>query len=289
MSKGEEFASRFKNILLTGPSGSGKTTLAQAIAYKLQRKCVIVHAPTLLGHYRDQAAENILKLFKELDEAGEKPVLIIDEINALTDDHTSEHSDTKHTAMQLWTQLDKYKHDKDFLFIGTTNITKKMPHQLQSRFEGKTFLIDNPSLESRRRALDFCIQALNVQKDSTCTDEYLNELAKKTHNFSMRAMEALIDTSLLLFSVNSPNASAEKISKEYLEQAYLELAQEKEKFWDFTEQTTDEERRHRENLDQHEKHFKASQEFQLKIAEWNMLYQALMKPFEQSSKATWKD
>ena len=75
MLKGEEYANRFKNILLTGPSGAGKSTLAQAIAYKLQRKCIVIHAPSLLGHYRDQAAENIRQLFKEIAEDEDKPAL----------------------------------------------------------------------------------------------------------------------------------------------------------------------------------------------------------------------
>ena len=166
----EEFALRFKNILLTGPAGSGKSTLAEAIAYKLGRKYIIIHAPDLLAHYMDQAAENLREVFQQIAQDEEKPILIINEINALTDGYTSEHADTKHTAMQLWTLLDKHKNDKDFLLIATTNVTKKMPHQLQSRFEGKTFLIDNPSLESRRRAIDFCLKRLKLEKDATCTD-----------------------------------------------------------------------------------------------------------------------
>jgi SpoVK/Ycf46/Vps4 family AAA+-type ATPase len=266
--KKKAWATHCKNILLTGPSGSGKTTLAQAMAHKLNRKCLLVHGPTLLGHYKDQAAENIRALFQELETYSEKPILVIDEVNALTDDHTSEHSDTKHTAMQFWTLLDKYKNDKDFFFIGTTNVTKKMPHQLQSRFKGKTFLIDQPSCEARKRSIKFYMQKFGSEVDATCNDQYLTELAKKTTNFSQRDIETLIELAHLLYDNENTHAST-KISKKYLEQAYLRIIDEDEKFWDFTTQTTDEERRHKETLAQSEKQFKESQETQIKIAEMN--------------------
>ncbi len=104
----------YRELLLTGPSGSGKSTLARAIAYKLGKKVIVVTGPSLLGHFRDQAAEKVAKMFKDWKNNPDKPVVVIDEINALPDDHTSEHSDTKHTAMQLWTLIDEYSQDKDF-------------------------------------------------------------------------------------------------------------------------------------------------------------------------------
>ena len=272
----------YKNILLTGPSGSGKSTLAQAIAYKLQRKCIVIHAPSLLGHFRDQAAENILKLFKEIDADPDEPVLVIDEINAFTDDHTSEHSDTKHTAMQLWTLIDKYSKDKGFLLIGTTNVSKKMPHQLQSRFEGKIFLIDNPSLEVRVRMLQFTFARLKIDLDPSCTASYLEELAQKIIGFSRRGIEAIINRALLISSMENFHETELLISKDNLEEAYNDLVHEREQFWDFREQTTDEERRHRENLEQNASHFAENQELQIKLAELSMLYQSFIKPLERN-------
>lgn len=274
----EEFAMRFKNILLTGQAGSGKSTLAEAIAYILGREYIVIHAPDLLGHYRDQAAENLRKVFQQIAQDKEKPILIINEINALTDGYTSEHGDTQHTAMQLWTLLDKYKNDKDFLLIATTNVTKKMPHQLQSRFEGKTFSIDNPSFESRRRAIEFYLKRLKLERDTTCTDSYLNELAAKTNDFSRRSIEALVDYSLLLYAVKNPNVP-KRISKEYLDASYAELIRQKQEFWDFSEHITDEERRHRENLAQAAKHAEESKDLQIKLAEWHLIYRARLQEY----------
>lgn len=287
--KNPEDATHYRELLLSGPSGSGKSTLARAIAYKLGRKVIVVTGPSLLGHFRDQAAEKVAKMFKEWSENIDKPVVIIDEINALTDDHTSEHSDAKHTAMQLWTLIDEYSKDQDFLLIGTTNITKKMPHQLQSRFLGKTFYIKNPSKEALLRAFIFRIQQLQLVQDESCSNEYLNELATRTTDYSRRDIQALIERALLWQYIKNTDAPR-ILNKECLEQAYADLNQEKEMLWDFTEQTTDEERRHRENLAQNAKQFAESQEMQLKLAEWGMLYQALIKPIENpgNSGLTWE-
>lgn len=276
----EEFASHYRNILLTGPSGSGKSTLAEAIAYKLQRKCIVIDAPSLLGRYRDQAAENILKLFKQIAADPDKPVLVINEINAFTDDHTSEHSDTKHTAMQLWTLVDKHSKDPDFLLIGTTNITKKMPHQLQSRFEGKTYLIENSFVDAKLRAIRFYMKRFNI--DSSCTDDFLKIFVEKLDGFSTRGLEALVNRAHLCSIMQNNSSNKTTISKENFEQAYQELTQERSQFWDFSDQTTDEERRHRENLTQNDRHFVESQDVQIRLAEWNMIYQSLIKPIEKN-------
>ncbi len=282
-----EVGSKFKAILLTGPSGSGKTVLAQSVAYRLGRSCEIVHAPSLLGHFRDQAAEKVKDLFRRLRKDPRKPALVLDEINALTDDHTSEHSDTKHTAMQLWTCIDKYKNKKNFLLIGTTNITKKMPHQLQSRFEGKTFIINNPEVNARKQALYLRLKEIKI--DESCNEKYLAELAQKMADFSQREIEALVDDAAVLAGMDTTDLSKRIVSKKHLEQAYEELISQKDKLWDFKEQTTEEERRHRENREMNERHFKESQEFQLIIAEWHMIYNAIIKDKEIQSRIPLKN
>lgn len=278
MLQGTETAAKFKTLLLAGPSGSGKTTLAQAIAHKLGRSCEVVHAPTLLGHFRDQAAEEVKYLFKRIAKDPKKPVLVLDEMNALTDDHTSEHSDTKHTAMQLWTRLDKYTKKKNFLLIGTTNVTQKMPHQLQTRFQGKTFVIDHPSHESCKEALQLHLKTTPI--DESCNETYLNELSKKMTDFSQRAIEVLTDNAVILAGIDSSDLSKRVLSKKHLEQAYKDLVSENDKLWDFKEHTTNDERRHRENKALSEKHFKEGQENQIRIAEWTMIFQAIMRDRE---------
>ena len=275
MIKGKEYTKRYRAILLAGPTGTGKSTLARAIAYKLGLECDIINAPSLLGHYRDLAAERVREMFDRFREDMQKKVRILEEINALTDDHNSEHSDTKHTAMQLWTLLDEFKDDKNFFMIATANITKKMPHQLQSRFKGRTFFIDNLTEASCRQALECCIKKLGVARDETCTDVYLSELAKKTTNFSPRDIETLIDTAVILFSAENRNIPVEKLSKACLEKAYEEIVEENKKFWDFTAYATEEERRHRETLAQNKTQFEENKEVQIRLAELNLYWQGI--------------
>jgi SpoVK/Ycf46/Vps4 family AAA+-type ATPase len=172
-------------------------------------------------------------------------VLILEEINELTDGHTSEHSDTKYTAMQLWTLLDSYCKDKNFLLIGTTSETKKMSPQLQSRFKGRTFVMDSLSSEARKRTIEFVFKKIGIEKDETCDEAYLIDLAQKIAHFSQRDIEALIQTSLLLSVTHNSQALTRVATKECLELAYAQIVQENEKLWDFSEHTTDEERRHR--------------------------------------------
>ncbi len=273
IARNEQGSEEFKQILLAGPSGSGKSTLAEAIAYKLKRKCLLVDGPSLLSHYRDQAVENLNDLFEELEKYNEKPVLIINEVNVLTDNHTSEHSDTKDTAAQLWCKLDKLKNSNDFLFIGTTNITKKMPHQLQSRFRGSTFIIDMPDAKSRRSLLKRHLQKVGLEMDSSFTEEYFDELVQKTASFSHRDLESLIK---IAFSFISPNDERKTISRYLFDQAYDEYKNQTENLWDFTDPATDDERRHRENLDQQKKFYEDNKELQLKTTELNLLFQALL-------------
>jgi SpoVK/Ycf46/Vps4 family AAA+-type ATPase len=253
-----EWAMKINNILLTGP---GKTTLALAMAHKLNGKYLLVHASTLLGRYKNQTAENVKALFDQLNECKEKLVLVIDEINVLTDDHTSEHSDAKNTAAQLWTLLDTYKNNKDFFIIATTNVTNKMPHQLQTRFEGKVFSIDNPSFEARKQLIKFHIQKSGSIIDPSCDDQYLEELAKKTEAFSLRTIEALISGAHLLYVTDNPGVPL-RLSKRYLEQAYSRIVEDRKKHWNFNTQTTEEERRHKEILAQNERHAKEHKDMQ---------------------------
>lgn len=70
---------------------------------------------------------------------------------------------------------------------------------------------------------------------------------------------------------------------------FLEISKQREEIWDFNEQTTDEERRHRENLAQNAKHARESKELQIQIAEWNLIYQAQMKEFDRSATVHWRD
>ena len=278
MARGKGYCKKYTTILLAGPTGSGKTTLARAIAYRLNREVLVVNAPALLGRFRNQSAENIKKLFQDLENANPQPILVIDEINSLTDDYISEHSDTKQTAMQLWTLLDTFAKREGFLLIGTTNITKKMPHQLQSRFKGRTFRVENPASELRLKTLHYYLQQLNIPTDKSCTEEYLQELSKKTENCSQRDLEELIDRAILLYSHYHAEVHDPVVTREFLEKALLDLQEENSVLWDFSEHATAEQKRHVESIELSKKQFDETQKLQSRLAKLNLIYQAQMAP-----------
>lgn len=276
MAKGKEYTKRYRVIVLVGPSGSGKTLLGEAIIYKLNKKCLVVNGPDFLAHFRDQAAEKVREVFKIIREFIQKPILFINEINALTDDHTSEHSDTNHTAMQLWTSLDDLQHDEDFLLIATTNITNKMPQQLQSRLRKSTFYIDKPSLEARVQTFKFYIRNFNLFVDESVSDIYLQELVQKTENFSHRDIEALLEIAQSSFACDSHDDETKKMTQDHFEKAYKEMMQDENQLWDFSKHMTAEERRHRESMQQNKQQYEDNKELQMKLNDFNALFHALM-------------
>jgi len=269
--RGREYAQRYTYIMLTGPTGSGKSTLARAIFFTMGMKADIIDGPSQLGRYRDQAAENVRKAFQEAGNA-----IVFEEMNLLADNYNSEHTDALHTAAQIWTTLDRREKEKEFFLIATGNRSKGMPHQLQKRFKGRTFFIDNPPESLRLRSLEFCMRHQGASRDETCTDAYLQELAKKATNFAQQDIRKLVDTALLLFYESNRNATKATLSKAYLEKAYEELQKEDEIFWDFSEHVTDEERRHREIMAQNKAHYEDNKETQLKSAELSLTHQAYM-------------
>ena len=147
-----------------------------------------------------------------------------------------------------------------------------MPHQLQSRFRGSTFVIDVPSAEIRKRRIKVYLLHIGIVADSSFTDAYFDELVEKTVNFSHRDLESLVK---IAFSFCSPNET-KIISQSVFNQAYEEYKNQTLNLWDFSDPATDDERRHRENIELAKTHYKDNKELQIKLAEFNALFQALL-------------
>lgn len=277
--------SAYRYFMLAGPSSTGKTTLAKAIAFGLGRKYMFVGAPSLQGHHRNQTTENVHTLFEQVNSHTEHPVLIIDEFNALTDSYNQEHTDTADTAKGLWILLDQQKNNDNFLMIATTNETKKMPLQLQKRFLNKIIEIGNLDVAARKRMLQSCLQRLkNIVIAADCNDAYFNDLAQRMNNFDRRTIEAVINKAMLKVRTQ-PN---KQLTSTILDEAYAYTLQHVQKFCDFSEHLTDDERRHKEALQQNKEHFEKnekthkeqfeiSKQLQIKSALFGVTCQARMK------------
>jgi SpoVK/Ycf46/Vps4 family AAA+-type ATPase len=249
----------YRYFMLTGPSGTGKSILAKAIAHELGKKYLFVEAPSLQGHFLNETTENVYKLFKQVNQHPEHPVLILDEFNALTDTYNQENRDTADTAKGLWTLLDKQKKNDNFLMIATTNETKKMPHQLQTRFFNKIIEVEKPDIVARKRMLQFCLREhTDITIADECNDAYFNELAQRLNDCCRRTIDALINDAVLR-AEKEPN---KKLTRQHLNAAYDYTLRHKEKFCDPNEHLTIDERTLRQNKEQ----FEANQQLQMKTA-----------------------
>ncbi len=138
IAKNEEGSEEFKQILLTGNSESNQIALAQAIAYILKKKYLIIDAITFS---KLDAIDKLKELFEEIDKHEEKPLLIIRKLELLSSGNFSENSNARYVGTYLADKFDQFKNSEDFLFVGTTTATKKLPRELQSRFRGSTFIV----------------------------------------------------------------------------------------------------------------------------------------------------
>ncbi len=117
-------------LLLLGEPGVGKTTLAKAIAYATGRAYYFVNASDLLNCYQNSGRENIKQIIDDIlprypHNSSGKCVIIIGELDELTESYFNPRDPNTGSAKALWTALDKCAENKNIFFIGTSNRKKE--------------------------------------------------------------------------------------------------------------------------------------------------------------------
>ena len=160
--------------------------------------------------------------------------------------------------------------------IATSNVTNKMPHQLQTRFTNKIIKIENPM--SYASAIQFFLDEQKmVTVAPNCDKAYLEEFSKSLNVLCLREVEALVDEAIL-------HASSEPdciLHPKHFSLALAYTLQHRKDFCDYTEHVTDEERRHRETQKQNAEQFKEAQKLSAQQCEQNLKQSAAQ--FEQSN------
>lgn len=242
-----ETLQRSNRIILIGEPGTGKSLLAKAIAYRLGSKCYFLTSGVLTSKNRGGSGEKLHAIIEQIKNENEKSVLVIDELNLLVDNYTSENRDTRETAAVLWTNLDALKSNKNFFFVATLNESKKIHPTLQTRFQRLIFEIPFPDKVTRRRRLEKLLNQ-NIISCDPALKNYLPQLVDKTDKFTQRDLDTLIgDAEIMAYEENENKPVLRPL---HFDRVLNEWKQEKEKYWNFKEEISAEDRRHQESLAQ---------------------------------------
>lgn len=196
-------------VLLYGASGTGKTLLANVIANQCKAHTIIISAANLYVDYEGDV-ENIVKnLFQEaIDRAPS--LIIIDEIDVLCPLKNGRLSETEKRIMfNLLLCLDKINNLKDskVFIIATSNKVESI--DVSFRRSGRLdreLEIPVPNPKARYDILKKLL--MNVEKDFK--NEFLNEVAKKTHGFVGADLASLCSNAL----IHASRSRKEKLCEE---------------------------------------------------------------------------
>jgi AAA+ superfamily predicted ATPase len=206
-------------LLLHGKPGNGKTTLARKIAQAADFDFIDVAAPSIVGSYVGQGAQNVATLFETAFKRNietDRPVLIfIDEIDAIASNVKTEfRAEHKVALQQLWLEIDKYKKDDRFYIILATNHMDKLDRTFLDRFGGNVIEIALPDACARKEIIKFYSDKLDI----SFKDETIEELVTKSEGLSVRAIEDLINDTYMTAQISNNGIISKAMLLEALKQ-----------------------------------------------------------------------
>jgi transitional endoplasmic reticulum ATPase len=170
-----------RGIILYGPPGSGKSHLARAVANEVDARFYYINGPDVIGTYTGETEANLRRMFNEAGHHSPS-IIFIDELDAMAPKRgeTGAHSDTR-TVTQLLSLMDGLKRVDSVIVIGTTNRIDAVDSAFRrpGRFDREIF-IGPPDAPGRREILEIHSREMPL---SDGAQEYLDEIAKRTHGF----------------------------------------------------------------------------------------------------------
>ncbi|KAK6012619.1 ATPase, AAA family, partial [Ostertagia ostertagi] len=193
-----------RGILLFGPPGTGKTLMARQIGKMLNaREPKIVNGPQILDKYVGESESNVRKLFADAEEEWRRcgsnsglHIIIFDEIDAICKQRGSmAGSSSVHDTVvnQLLSKMDGVEQLNNILVIGMTNRKDMIdeallrPGRLEVQME-----VSLPDEFGRLQILRIHTSRMREYKKLD-PEVNLEELAKRTKNFSGAEIEGLLD------------------------------------------------------------------------------------------------
>jgi len=144
-------------IILYGPQDSGKSTLASAISDKLGWSIKFIKIQELLTSYQNCLAENLRKRIAPVIQSGLPTVIVLDEVNSITDGskagNDTEGISQEEATRQLWSILDGCK-NHNIIFVLTCKSMSNFADPLLDRAGKRNiFKINFPAKEIRKRII----------------------------------------------------------------------------------------------------------------------------------------
>ncbi len=193
-----------KGVLIFGPPGCGKTLLAKAVATESEANFISVKGPELVSMWIGQTELGIRKIFKKARQVA-PAIVFFDEIDSIASTRGTENDSgfTRRIVNQLLTELDGIQELNNVVFIAATNMPWLLdPALLRPGRIDKPIRIDVPDESTRLAIFKVHTSGMKIAKNVS-----LEELAKKTENFTGAGIQGLVYEAALL-------ALTEKVDKE---------------------------------------------------------------------------
>ncbi|RLG16074.1 hypothetical protein DRN69_01765 [Candidatus Pacearchaeota archaeon] len=209
-----------KGILLYGPPGTGKTLLAKAVANESGANFISVKGPELLSKYVGESEKKLREIFRKAKQAAPS-IIFFDEIDAMTHTRGIGRTEVVDTLVsQLLTEMSGIEELKNVVVMAATNRPDIIDYSLlrPGRFD-RHILVPAPDEKARLEILKIHTRGIPLSKDVD-----LEELAKKTKNFSGADLESLCrESAMRALRENLENKKVDKVEKKHFEETLKKM------------------------------------------------------------------
>jgi transitional endoplasmic reticulum ATPase len=218
-----------KGILLYGPPGTGKTLLAKAVATESQANFISVKGPEFLSKWVGESEKAVRETFRKARQAA-PCVVFLDEIDSIAPVRggSNDSNVTERVVSQLLTEMDGLESLHNVTVIAATNRADMIDPGLlrPGRFDRLVYVAP-PDLEARKEIL-----RIHTKGKPLADDVKLDELAKKTDNFTGADIAAMCNEAVMLAirdivlagkDIGEKDLEKKKVGMKYFEAAMSHL------------------------------------------------------------------